>query len=70
MPINQIFSKAGKCVSDVKDVALKGLSEDAQNLLFNALLLPEVLDDAFHSRQVQKLTEYLKTLAFLLVLDY
>jgi len=61
--INQIFAKAGKCVSDVKDVALKGLSEDAQNLLFNALLLPEVLDDAFHSRQVQKLTEYLKTLA-------
>ena len=61
--INQIFTKADKSVDDVKNVALSGLSEDAQNLLFNALLLPEVLDDAFHSRQIQKLTEYLKTLA-------
>lgn len=61
--INQIFAKAEKNVDDVVHVALENLSEDAQNLLFSALLLPEVLEDAFHSRQVQKVTEYLKSLA-------
>ena len=39
------------------------MNEEAQNLLFSALLLPEVLEDAFSSRQVQKVTEYLKNLA-------
>lgn len=61
--INQIFAKANKSVEDVLHVKLENLSEDAQNLLFSALLLPEVLDDAFHSRQVQKVTEYLKNLS-------
>jgi len=61
--INQIFTKAGKGVADVKDVSLVGLSDEGLNLLFSALLLPEVLEDAFNSRQVQKLTEYLKNLA-------
>lgn len=61
--INQIFAKAGKSVDDVKGVSLAHLSEDGQNLLFSALLLPEVLEDAFSSRQVQKVTEYLKNLA-------
>lgn len=61
--INQIFAKAEKSLSDVQNVKLENLSEDAQNLLFSALLLPEVLEDAFHSRQVQKVTEYLKNLA-------
>jgi arginyl-tRNA synthetase len=42
---------------------LLGLNEDGDALLFEALLLPEVLEDAFHSRQVQKLPEYLKSLA-------
>jgi len=46
---------------DAKD--LKELSEVEANLLFEALLLPEVIDDAFHSRQVQKLSDYLKALA-------
>jgi len=61
--INQIFAKAGKSLDDVKGVSLAHLSEDGQNLLFSALLLPEVLEDAFSSRQVQKVTEYLKNLA-------
>jgi arginyl-tRNA synthetase len=42
---------------------LKGLNEDADGLLFEALLLPEVIEDAFMTRQVQKLPEYLKSLA-------
>lgn len=61
--INQIFEKAGKSVDDVIKVHFKGLDEDARNLLFNALLLHEVLEDAFESRQLQKLTEYLRNLA-------
>ena len=47
----------------MKDIPLIDLNEEGLNLLFSALLLPEVLEDAFNSRQVQKVTEYLKNLA-------
>ena len=43
--------------------SLKGLDENADSLLFDALLLPEIIEDAFSSRQVQKLSDYLKALA-------
>ncbi len=61
--INQLFEKAGKDPHQVVGTKLEGLDEDAQNLLFSALLLPEVIEDAFESRQLQKLTDYLKALA-------
>jgi arginyl-tRNA synthetase len=61
--IHQVFDKSGKVPADVLDVPLVGLNEEGKNLLFLALLLPEVLEDAFDSRQVQKMTEYLKSLA-------
>ena len=61
--INQIFEKAGKTVEDVRDVSLEGLNESGKNLLFTALLLPEALEDSFDSRQLQKVTDYLKSLA-------
>ncbi len=61
--INQIFQKSGKNIDDIIDIKLHGLDEDCKNILFNALLLPEILEDAFRSRQLQKLTEYLKNLA-------
>ena len=61
--INQVFQKSGKSVEDVVDIELKELDEDSKNLLFTALLLPEILEDAFESRQLQKLTEYLRNLA-------
>ncbi|WP_458699984.1 arginine--tRNA ligase [Sulfurospirillum sp. 1307] len=61
--INQVFNKSGKSANDIKDVKLENLSEEGANLLYSALLLPEVLEDAFESRQLLKLTEYLKTLA-------
>ncbi len=61
--INQIFKKSGKTTEDIKDIKLENLSDDAANLLYSALLLPEVLEDAFESRQLQKLIEYLKTLS-------
>jgi len=61
--INQVFKKSGKTLEDVKNVKLENLNDDAANLLYSALLLPEVLEDAFESRQLQKVTEYLKTLS-------
>jgi len=61
--INQVFNKSGKTLEDIKEVKLEKLNDDAANLLYSALLLPEVLEDAFESRQLQKVTEYLKTLS-------
>ena len=39
------------------------LGENADSLLFDALLFLEIVEDAFSSRQVQKLPDYLKALA-------
>ena len=61
--VNQVFQKASKKPSDVLHVELKDLNTDAKDLLFHAMLLPEVLVDAFSSKQVQKLPDYLKALA-------
>ena len=61
--INQIFEKSGQSIADVQHVSLEGLNEAGKNLLFTALLLPEALEDSFESRQMQKVTDYLKSLA-------
>jgi arginyl-tRNA synthetase len=64
--INQIFKKANIDIDNVKDLKLKELDENATNLLFEALLLPKVLNEAFNKREVQKVTEYLYSLSALL----
>ena len=61
--VNQIFEKSGKKLDDIKDIKLDDLSQSAKNLLFSALLLPEVAEDTFTSRQVQRLSDYLVSLA-------
>ncbi|WP_455757579.1 arginine--tRNA ligase [Sulfurimonas sp.] len=61
--INTILEKSDISREDILASTLKGLDENADSLLFDALLLPEVIEDAFSSRQVQKLTDYLKSLA-------
>lgn len=61
--IQTIVGKSDLSVEEIMKAELLGLNEDGDALLFEALLLPEVIDDAFHSRQVQKLTDYLKNLA-------
>ena len=61
--IQTLLSKATVSKEDINSADLKGLGENADTLLFDALLLPEVVEDAFNSRQVQKLPEYLKSLA-------
>jgi len=57
------LKKLAKKQEDVFDASIEGLGESAYDLLFTALLLPEVLEDAFESRQLQKVTDYLKYLA-------
>ncbi len=61
--VNQIFEKSGKKIDDIVEVKLENLNESANNLLFSALLLPEVIEDTFSSRQVQRLSDYLVSLA-------
>jgi len=61
--IQTILSKSNFSKEEIMASSLKGLNESADALLFDALLLPEVIEDAFSSRQVQKLPEYLKSLA-------
>lgn len=61
--IQTILSKSNFTKDEIMASSLKGLEDNADALLFDALLLPEVIEDAFSSRQVQKLPEYLKSLA-------
>jgi arginyl-tRNA synthetase len=61
--INTLLSKSDYTKEEILAASLKGLDENADSLLFDALLLPEIVEDAFTSRQVQKLPEYLKSLA-------
>ncbi len=61
--IQTLLKKSELSQDEIMNSSLKGLSEDADGLLFEALLLPEVIEDAFTSRQVQKMPEYLKSLA-------
>jgi arginyl-tRNA synthetase len=61
--INSLFEKAGKTPQDTSKIVLADLDGDEKELLFSALLLPSVLEDAFDARDAQKVTEYLKILA-------
>ena len=61
--IKTLLSKSDLSQEDIMAASLKNLDENADILMFDALLLPEIIDDAFSSRQVQKLSDYLKALA-------
>ncbi|WP_086255604.1 arginine--tRNA ligase [Campylobacter vicugnae] len=61
--INQIFTKAGKSPEDVANVSLTNLSDDGKNLLFEALIMPEILEDALYQRSLHKIPDYLKGLS-------
>ncbi|MBA1438438.1 MAG: arginine--tRNA ligase [Epsilonproteobacteria bacterium] len=61
--IKTLLAKAEVSQEDIAAATLKNLGEQADTLLFDALLLPEVIEDAFASRQIQKLPDYLKALA-------
>ncbi len=61
--VHSLLAKAGAKPQDYFDESLTGLVEDAKDLLFNALLLPEIIEDAFAKRELQRVTDYLKALA-------
>lgn len=62
--IHQIFNKLNKNTDDVKNVDLSNFDdENALNLLFDSLTLNDVLEDAFSSRMLSKICDYLKNLA-------
>ncbi len=61
--ICSLFEKSEHAHSDMAEVHLSDLGHDAKELLFSAMLLPEVIDDAFHTRQVNLMTDYLYKLA-------
>lgn len=61
--INQVFKKANKEFDDVLDVSYDNLNQDGLNLVYESLLLPSVLNEAFYKRDMQKITDYLYSLA-------
>lgn len=61
--INQVFKKAEKSFDDVIDISYENLNQDALNLVYESLLLPSILNEAFTKRDMQKITDYLYSLA-------
>jgi arginyl-tRNA synthetase len=61
--IRSIFRNKGIDYDDVRSVELKDLTEDEKDLLFLALQLPYVLEDAFNAREPHRLTNFLIELA-------
>jgi len=61
--IRSIFRNVNKEYDDLLEVELKDLSEDEKDLLFLALQLPYVLEDAFNAREPHRLTNFLIDLA-------
>ena len=61
--INQLFKKAELNVEDVKDATIEDINQDAKDLVYEALLLGTVLNEAFDKRDMQKITDYLHSLA-------
>ncbi|MGM0534342.1 MAG: arginine--tRNA ligase [Campylobacterota bacterium] len=61
--IHSLFQKCGSEFEAVKEASLEQMDQAGLDLLFDALLLPEVLQDAFKHRQLQKITDYLYELA-------
>jgi arginyl-tRNA synthetase len=61
--INQLFKKAGKSFKDVKDTTILNINQDTKNLVYEALLLPSILEEAFNKRDIQKVTDYLHSLS-------
>lgn len=63
--INQLFKKAEKSKENVLDCSLDN-STDTLDLVYQSLLLPSVLDEAFNKRDMQKITDYLYSLSALI----
>lgn len=61
--INQVFKKAEVDMSDALNYKLDDLNEDGLNLVYESLLLQSILEESFSKREMQKITDYLYSLA-------
>lgn len=61
--IQTLLAKSTIDKATIIATSLEGLHDEGKNMLFEALLLPEIVEVAFETREVQKLPEYLKRLA-------
>jgi len=61
--IHSLLSKSRYSNSEILESKIEGIDLDQKELLFNALRLPEVIEEAFSSRETQKLSDYLLSLA-------
>ncbi len=61
--IESLINKSKFSRSEIRMANLNILPDEHRDLLFQALRLPEVIEDSFESRQTHKLTDYLKNLA-------
>ena len=61
--INQLFKKAEVTTEDVKNSSIEAINQDAKDLVYEALLLSTVLNEAFDKRDMQKITDYLHGLS-------
>ncbi|MCH5336939.1 MAG: arginine--tRNA ligase [Campylobacter sp.] len=61
--INQVFVKADKNIEDIIKADFNSLNDEGINLAFESLNLESVLKDAFETRALHKITDYLKNLA-------
>ena len=61
--INQLFVKSGITFEDIIDTSFLNLNQDGLNLVYESLLLESILSEAFIKRDMQKITEYLYSLA-------
>jgi arginyl-tRNA synthetase len=61
--IHSLLSKSSFSQSEIMQSRIADIDLEQKELLFNALRLPEVIEEAFNHRETQKLTEYLHSLA-------
>ena len=61
--INQLFKKANKSPNDVKNIKIKNINQNTKDIIYEALLLPSILEEAFIKRDMQKITDYLHNLS-------
>jgi arginyl-tRNA synthetase len=62
--INQLFEKANITLEQVSKFEISNdISQNGKDLLYEALLLPDVLNESFNKRDFQKITDYLYSLS-------
>ncbi|RXJ84472.1 arginine--tRNA ligase [Arcobacter cloacae] len=61
--INQLFVKSEITFDNIINVDFSNINQDGLNLIYEALLLESILNEAFTKRDMQKITEYLYSLA-------